>query len=99
MSNEVKTEKKTPRKLPQRRYVGSRETLWYILYDISASFNISGSEDVFVSDIAKIPMNYIALVKNEPVPKAQQIVTDHIVIGFFIPDERFALFQDLHLQK
>ena len=63
MSNEAKTEKKTPRKLPQRRYVGSRETLWYILYDISASFNISGSEEVFISDIVKIRMHYIALVK------------------------------------
>ena len=47
MSKETTAEKKTPRKLPQRRYVGSRETLWYILYDISASFNISGSEEVF----------------------------------------------------
>ena len=64
MSNETNaTETKAPRKLPQRRYVGSRETLWYILYDISASFNISGSEEVFVSDVAKIRMNYIALVK------------------------------------
>ena len=63
MSNEANaTETKSPRKLPQRRYVGSRETLWYILYDISASFNIAGSEDVFVSDIAKIRMDYIALV-------------------------------------
>ena len=63
MANETAAETKSPRKLPQRRYVGSRETLWYILYDISASFNISGSEEVFVSDVAKIRMNYIALVK------------------------------------
>lgn len=64
MSHETTAEKKkTHRKLPQRRYVGSRETLWYILYDISASFNISGSEEVFISDIVKIRMNYIALVK------------------------------------
>ena len=55
--------KKEKAKLPVRRYVGSRETLWYILYDISASFNIAGCEEVFVSDIAKIRMDYIALVK------------------------------------
>lgn len=64
MSNETAAaQTKTPRKLPQRRYVGSRETLWYILYDISASFNISGSEEVFISDIVKIRMHYIALVR------------------------------------
>ena len=63
MANETAAEKKSPRKLPQRRYVGSRETMWYILYDISASFNISGSEEVFISDIVKIRMHYIALVK------------------------------------
>ena len=63
MAHENTAEKKSQRKLPQRRYVGSRETLWYILYDISASFNISGSEEVFVSDIVKIRMHYIALVR------------------------------------
>ena len=63
MANETAAETKTPRKLPQRRYVGSRETMWYILYDISASFNISGSEEVFISDIVKIRMHYIALVR------------------------------------
>ena len=63
MANETVAEKKAPRKLPQRRYVGTRETMWYILYDISASFNISGSEEVFISDIVKIRMSYIALVK------------------------------------
>lgn len=63
MANETAAETKTSKKLPQRRYVGSKETLWYILYDISASFNIVGCEEVFISDIVKIRMKYIALVK------------------------------------
>lgn len=65
MANTEVAEKKPKKgnKLPQRRYVGSKETVWYILYDISASFNIAGCEEVFIADVVKIRMGYIALVK------------------------------------
>ena len=40
-----------------RRYVGTKETLAYIIYDISASFNISKYNDVFITDIVQIGLS------------------------------------------
>lgn len=41
-----------------RRYVGTKETLAYIIYDISASFNISKYNDVFITDIVQIGLRF-----------------------------------------
>lgn len=41
-----------------RRYVGTKETLAYIIYDISASFNISKYNDIFITDIVQIGLRF-----------------------------------------
>ncbi len=41
-----------------RRYVGTKETVSYILYDIAQSFNISKYTDVFVTDIVRIGLKF-----------------------------------------
>ncbi len=45
-----------------RRYVGSKETFSYILYDISKSFNITKYNDVFITDILKIGLKFQPVV-------------------------------------
>ena len=45
-----------------RRYVGSRETLAYVVYDISQSFNISKYQDVFITDVVQIGLSFQTLV-------------------------------------
>lgn len=45
-----------------RRYVGTKETLAYIIYDISASFNISKYNDVFITDIVQIGLRFQTIV-------------------------------------
>lgn len=47
-----------------RRYVGTKETLAYIIYDISASFNISKYNDVFITDIVQIGLRFQTIVIN-----------------------------------
>ena len=38
----------------KRRYVGSKETAAYVIYDISQSFNINKYADVFITDVVQI---------------------------------------------
>lgn len=45
-----------------RRYVGTKETLAYILYDIAQSFNITKYNDIFVTDIIKIGLKFQTVV-------------------------------------
>ncbi|MBR3621167.1 MAG: MFS transporter, partial [Clostridia bacterium] len=45
-----------------RRYVGTKETVAYILYDIAQSFNINKYSDIFITDIVKIGLKFQAIV-------------------------------------
>lgn len=45
-----------------RRYVGSKETLAYILFDVSKSFNINLYAERFVFDVLKIDFYYLAII-------------------------------------
>ena len=47
-----------PAPVKNRRYVGTRETVAYILYDIAQSFNISKYQDIFVTDIIRIGLKF-----------------------------------------
>ncbi len=46
----------------KRRYVGSKETLAYVLYDISASFNISKYDDLYITNIVVIGFKFQSIV-------------------------------------
>ena len=45
-----------------RRYVGTKETVAYILYDIAQSFNINKYSDIFVTDIVKVGLRFQGVV-------------------------------------
>lgn len=45
-----------------RRYVGSKETLAYVSYDISQSFNINKYQDIFITDVVKISLSFQTVV-------------------------------------
>ena len=45
-----------------RRYVGTKETVAYILYDIAQSFNINKYSDIFITDIVKIGLRFQEIV-------------------------------------
>lgn len=45
-----------------RRYVGTKETVAYVLYDIAQSFNISKYNDIFVTDIIQIGLKFQSVV-------------------------------------
>lgn len=45
-----------------RRYVGTKETTAYILYDIAQSFNINKYNNVFVTDIIRIGLKFQSIV-------------------------------------
>ena len=45
-----------------RRYVGTKETVAYILYDIAQSFNIGKYSDIFITDIVKIGLTFQSVV-------------------------------------
>ncbi len=45
-----------------RRYVGTKETIAYVLYDISLSFNIDKYRDVFLTDILMVNFAFQTLV-------------------------------------
>lgn len=45
-----------------RRYVGTKETVAYILDDISQSFNISKYNDIFVTDIIRVGLKFQQIV-------------------------------------
>ncbi|HZJ78853.1 MAG TPA: MFS transporter [Clostridia bacterium] len=43
---------------PGRKYVGTKEALSFILYDVSQSFNIAKFGDLFITDILKIGLKF-----------------------------------------
>lgn len=45
-----------------RRYVGSKETIAYVVYDIAQSFNINKYGDIFVTDIIQIGLAFQTIV-------------------------------------
>ena len=45
-----------------RRYVGSKETAAYIVYDISQSFNINKYQDIFITDIVQVGLKFQTIV-------------------------------------
>lgn len=45
---------KTPVMSNDRRYVGSKETAAYVIYDISQSFNINKYQDIFITDVVRL---------------------------------------------
>ena len=47
--------------LRNRRYVGTKEKVGYLLNDVAASFNISKYNDRFIYDIVKLDFNYLAI--------------------------------------
>ena len=55
---EVVEEEKANRQMPKnRRYVGSRETTAYVLYDIAQSFNLGSKGTYFITDVLVIALN------------------------------------------
>ena len=56
-------EEQTKRAVPKdRRYVGSKETVAYVLDDIAQSFNIGKYNDIFVTDILRIGLRFQEVV-------------------------------------
>lgn len=45
-----------------RRYVGTKETIAYIVYDIAQSFNISKYDNIFITDIVQIGLRFQTIV-------------------------------------
>lgn len=45
-----------------RRYVGTKETVAYVVYDIAASFNINKYQDIFITDIVQIGLRFQTIV-------------------------------------
>ncbi len=45
-----------------RRYVGNKETLAYILYDVAQSFHIHKYSDIFVTDIIRVGLRFQSVV-------------------------------------
>jgi len=45
-----------------RRYVGSKETSAYVIYDISQSFNINKYQDIFITDVVQIGLSFQTIV-------------------------------------
>ena len=58
----VESEELTATLSHDRRYVGTKETVAYVLYDISMSFNINKYRDVFLTDILIISFSFQTLV-------------------------------------
>jgi Na+/melibiose symporter-like transporter len=56
-------EKKAQRKLPKgRRYVGSKETLSYVLFDIAQSFNLDSKRTYYLTDVLVISYWWQAII-------------------------------------
>ena len=43
-------------------YVGSKETVAYVVYDISQSFNINKYQDIFITDIVQVGLKFQTVV-------------------------------------
>ena len=60
---EVAEAEKANRKMPKsRRYVGSRETTAYVLYDIAQSLNLSSKQTYFVTDVLVIALRWQTII-------------------------------------
>ena len=46
-----------------RRYVGTKETMAYLLFDASQEFNINAYEDRFIFDVLKIDLDKLSIIK------------------------------------
>jgi len=46
-----------------RRYVGNKETVGYVLYKWATGFNIDGFKDRFIYDVLLINFNYLSILK------------------------------------
>ncbi len=56
-------EEKANRQMPKsRRYVGSRETTAYILFDISQSLNLSSKDAYFVTDVLVVALRWQTII-------------------------------------
>ena len=47
-----------------RRYVGLKETIWYVVYDMCQSFNINGFSSRFVTNILQIDLDYQTIISS-----------------------------------
>lgn len=45
-----------------RRYVGMKETVWYVIYDMCQSFNINPFQSRFITTILQVDLNYQTIV-------------------------------------
>ncbi len=68
-----------------RRYVGMRETMWYIIFDMCQSFNINTYSNRFITNILQIDLDYQTLVNG--VNGVWDIVND-IFIGAIVDRTR-----------
>lgn len=60
---EVVDEEKANREMPKhRRYVGSRETTAYILYDIAQSLNLNSKRTYFITDVFVIALKWQTII-------------------------------------
>ncbi|MCI5591167.1 MAG: MFS transporter [Oscillospiraceae bacterium] len=60
---EVVEEEKANRQMPKnRRYVGSRETTAYVLYDIAQSFNLGSKGTYFITDVLVIALRWQTVI-------------------------------------
>ena len=60
---EVVEEEKANRQMPKnRRYVGSRETTAYVLYDIAQSFNLGSKGTYFITDVLVIALRWQTII-------------------------------------
>ncbi len=62
--NESSPETSNPKAVASytRRYVGSKETIAYVAYDISQSFNINKYQDVFITDVVQVGLSFQTVV-------------------------------------
>ena len=47
-----------------RRYVGTKETLGFILWDAAQTMNINGYSNRFITNIVKVDLGYQAIAKS-----------------------------------
>ncbi|HOD02603.1 MAG: Glucuronide carrier protein [Firmicutes bacterium ADurb.Bin300] len=68
-----------------RRYVGLKETVWYVVFDMCQSFNINTYSSRFVTNILQIDLNYQTIING--VNGVWDIVND-IFIGALVDKTR-----------
>ena len=87
VSIEVSEDEKRAREYlyENRRYVGMKETIWYIIFDMCQSFNINMYAGRFVTNILQIDLDYQTLISG--VNGVWDIVND-IFIGAIVDKTR-----------